>query len=104
PLELVDNGAMRQSKDMIGTGAYIASEIKPGTGTKYTRNPDYWESGKPYFDTMETKFIADASATLAAFRTGQTHYLHNGPTTKKESDALAASMPGIKLIWAPQGL
>lgn len=104
PMELVDNGWLKTSKDMIGTGAYIATEIKPGTGTKYTRNPDYWESGKPYFDTMETKFVSDASAALAAFRTGQTHYLHNGPTTKKEADALVASMPGVKLIWAAGGL
>ncbi len=104
PMELVDNGWLKGIKDIIGTGPYMTTEIKPGTGTKYVRNPDYWEAGKPYFDTMETKFIVDPAASLAAFRAGQTHYLHNGPAKKKESDALVASMPGLKLIWSGQGL
>ena len=66
PMELIDNGALANTRDAIGTGAYIATELVKGSHSKFVRNPDYWKPGKPYIDTIEVKTTPDSNARLAA--------------------------------------
>jgi peptide/nickel transport system substrate-binding protein len=34
----------------IGTGRFKFVEFKPNEVIRVTRNPDYWEEGRPYLD------------------------------------------------------
>ncbi|MCX6022978.1 MAG: ABC transporter substrate-binding protein [Chloroflexi bacterium] len=60
---------------VIGTGPYLFGEWKRSVSVSYKKNPDYWESGLPYMDGIETKIVPDAATANAAWRTGQLDFL-----------------------------
>ncbi|MDR5856619.1 ABC transporter substrate-binding protein [Caballeronia sp. LZ062] len=54
----------------IGTGPFRFKSWTRGANIVYERNPDYWDAGKPYIDSLVLKVIPDAAARSAAFETG----------------------------------
>jgi peptide/nickel transport system substrate-binding protein len=67
-----------QLKGLIGTGPYIAKKIDIGSEFFFERNPDYWDTGKPYIDSWRFLNIVGVAAQLAAFRAGETQYADPG--------------------------
>ena len=57
--------------DAMGTGPFMAVNFTPGASWEYTKNPNYFEEGRPFFDGMKVFVITDKGAILAAFKTGQ---------------------------------
>jgi 4-phytase/acid phosphatase/peptide/nickel transport system substrate-binding protein len=60
---------------MIGTGPYIMKEHTRKVKVVLQRNPDYFDSGRPYVDQYTILSTPDAATRLAAFRTGQSDIL-----------------------------
>ncbi|MET8155952.1 ABC transporter substrate-binding protein [Sphaerisporangium sp. NPDC005289] len=58
------------AKKPIGTGPFLLASYDPSKGATFTRNPKYWEPGKPYLDGVEIKFYADDQADLLALQGG----------------------------------
>ncbi|MDR5800397.1 ABC transporter substrate-binding protein [Caballeronia sp. LZ001] len=54
----------------VGTGPFRFKSWTRGANIVYERNPDYWDAGKPYIDSLVFKVIPDAAARSAAFETG----------------------------------
>lgn len=54
----------------IGTGAFMADGLDPATVNVYRRNPDYWQSGKPYLDEIAFQGNPDAIARVSALLAG----------------------------------
>ena len=55
----------------IGTGPFKFKEWVPGDHITMVKNPDYFEKGKPYVDTIIWKVIPDANALLNQLQTGE---------------------------------
>jgi len=70
PKEAIE-GEIDLATDSIGTGPFVLEEWEDNVQATYTRNPKYYEEGKPYLDGVEFKVVPDQSARIAAFRTGQ---------------------------------
>lgn len=58
----------------IGTGAFIFREWVRGSHIRLTRNPDYWDKGKPLLEEITFRIIPDAGARGIALETGSVHY------------------------------
>jgi peptide/nickel transport system substrate-binding protein len=58
-------------KRMIGTGPFMLKEHTRKVRVVLTRNPDYWDKGRPYVDEYVILSTPDAATRMAAFRTGQ---------------------------------
>ena len=58
-------------KRLIGTGPYMIKENTRKVRLVLTRNPDYFDQGRPYIDEYQILSTPDASTRLAAFRSGQ---------------------------------
>ncbi|HVX55631.1 ABC transporter substrate-binding protein [Nocardioides sp.] len=58
-------------KQVIGTGPYTFGSWTAGSKYTLKRNPSYWQSGKPAFDTIEVTVITDSQAMLSALQSGQ---------------------------------
>ena len=59
----------------VGTGPFKLAEWKRGDHLRLNRNPDYWEPGKPYLDSVIIKTIPQPSARLQALTTGEVDYI-----------------------------
>jgi peptide/nickel transport system substrate-binding protein len=55
----------------IGTGAYKLKSFAPGQQSVHQRNPNYWRSGEPYFDTVTIIDFSDSTAQVNGLLGGQ---------------------------------
>ena len=56
----------------VGTGPFQLAEWVQGDHLTFTKNSNYWQTGKPYLDGMSSIVTGDASARMVAFEAGQT--------------------------------
>jgi peptide/nickel transport system substrate-binding protein len=62
-------------KRLIGTGPYILKEHTRKVRVVLRRNPDYFDTGRPYVDEYVILSTPDSATRTAAFRTGQSDFL-----------------------------
>ena len=68
---IVPVGYSRTNKlKWVGTGPFITQSFSPGRQSVHNRNPNYWRSGQPYFDTVKVIDFADPSAQVNALFSG----------------------------------
>lgn len=58
----------------VGTGPFRFKEWERGSRIVLERNPDYWDTGKPYLDQFVLRIIPDTTARYAAFDTDAVQY------------------------------
>jgi peptide/nickel transport system substrate-binding protein len=87
-------GDLQSQSAMIGTGPFILAEYEPGNFARYTRNPDYWETGYPLVDELVFKILPDEAARIAALQTGEVDiaYLFQSPSAD-----IIESVPGLEV-------
>ena len=68
-MSIVQDGATDFSKP-VGTGAFMFDSFKVGQSSLMTKNPNYWQTGKPLLDELEINSVMDANARLNALRSG----------------------------------
>src|SRR6266511_3574050 len=71
------NGDLTKTAD--GTGPFKFKEYVPNTRVVLERNPEYWQSGKPYVDGVEMIIAADDTSRTAAVRTGTVDFIEYAP-------------------------
>lgn len=55
----------------VGTGPFVLESLSLESGATFTRNPTYWDTGKPVLDGVEIKFYKDAQAQVLALQSGE---------------------------------
>ena len=58
-------------KTAVGTGPFVQESFERGVGFKGSKNPNYFEKGLPYLDTIELLSVPDSATRKNGFRTGQ---------------------------------
>jgi peptide/nickel transport system substrate-binding protein len=53
-----------------GTGPYTFAEYVQGDHITLKKNPNYWDTGKPYLDQLEFRIFSDPQAMVAEFEAG----------------------------------
>ena len=56
-----DEASNTQTK-AVGTGPFVFQEWRQGESMRFTKNPNYWQSGKPYLDEIVVNVRKDAQA------------------------------------------
>jgi peptide/nickel transport system substrate-binding protein len=72
-------------KRMIGTGPYLLKEHTRKVRIVLSRNPDYFDKGRPYLDEYTILSTPDASTRLAAFRSGQSDIIWQASPAEVET-------------------
>src|SRR6266850_629123 len=62
-------------KRLIGTGPYMLKEHTRKVRVVLQRNPDYFDTGRPYVDEYVILSTPDSATRTAAFRSGQSNFL-----------------------------
>lgn len=63
----------------VGTGPFVFESFSVGERSLCTRNPSYWEEGKPYVDEWEDISIDDNAARLNALLAGEVDMISQIP-------------------------
>jgi peptide/nickel transport system substrate-binding protein len=66
----------------IGTGPYKVQSFTKGVESVHTRNPNYWQSGQPYFDTVTITDFPDVTAQVNALLGGQIDAMTDIPASE----------------------
>jgi peptide/nickel transport system substrate-binding protein len=72
-LRILDKDTMEgpdATTKVVGTGAFKFVEWVPGDHFTLVKNPNYWESGRPYLDGVQVSIYRDAQAMVAALEAG----------------------------------
>jgi peptide/nickel transport system substrate-binding protein len=77
-----------------GTGPYKLINFEPGVRATLERNPNYWQSGRGNFDSVELLVITDGPARANALRTGTIDVMDR---CDPKTVGLLAKVPGIKI-------
>ena len=81
-LNIVDKETMEgpnAGRSAAGTGPFMLSEWVQGDHLTLKRNPNYWQSGKPYLDELQVSVSADAQANLLRFEGGAVDVVDSPP-------------------------
>jgi len=76
PITLIGDGEMSivpegyDPKKPVGTGAFKFQSFTPGVQSTFVRNPNYWHSGQPYFDSVVITDYADETSQVNALTSG----------------------------------
>lgn len=81
-------------KSPIGTGPFVLDKWNPGTDIKLVANKNYWQSGKPYLNSVTWKYIADDNTREFMLKGGQADINEEPPAVNIKS---LQSSPNIKV-------
>ncbi len=84
----------------VGTGPYKLKSFTPGQQSVHERNPNYWRSGQPYFDTVTIIDFTDPTAQVNALLGGQVDAITDIPFA--QVDAVKAHA-GLSVLESPGG-
>jgi peptide/nickel transport system substrate-binding protein len=85
PKNLVEKQGDAFFKNPVGTGPFKVKELARGSHLTLVRNPNYWEPGKPYLDTLRFDFATDSNSRLLALKDGQTQIADGIPFSQVNS-------------------
>jgi peptide/nickel transport system substrate-binding protein len=54
----------------VGTGPFMVSDFVSGSHVTFVRNPNYWDTGKPYLDKVTFNFAIDGNSRLLSLTSG----------------------------------
>ena len=82
PPEVIEqHGDVMDWKNMVGTGAFMLTDIADGSSLTFTKNPDYWgydekypQNRLPYVDEVRGLIIHEEATLMAALRSGKLDY------------------------------
>lgn len=74
PVKEARAGTVDLSKQMVGTGPYVATAHVQDESWTFTKNPHHPNAAKIGIDTIDIEIVADEANRLAAIRDGSAHY------------------------------
>lgn len=82
----------------VGTGPFVFRSHDPGQRSVLSRNPNYWDAGKPYVDELVIQSLDDDTARINALLGGQIDIVAQVPYA--QAAQLQAS-PAVALVRSP---
>jgi peptide/nickel transport system substrate-binding protein len=84
----------------VGTGAFMYESFTPGQQSVFKKNPHYWQSGKPYLDSLTIIDFPDQTARTNALLGGQVQAIDNLPAGQI---AQVQGTSGLKVLVSQTG-
>ena len=105
-MQLSPAAVQRWGKDIgthpVGTGPYTFVEYVKDDHVTVERNPDYWQSGKPYLDQVTFRVIPNDATRETELRSGGAQMVEYLPfqdvdRLKEMSDIVVSDKPGFRV-------
>ena len=79
---IVDKDAMESAdakSKAVGTGPFSFVEWVPGDHLQFARNPNYWQTGRPYLDGVQASILKDSQAMVTQLEGGAVDAIKTPP-------------------------
>jgi len=63
----------------VGTGPFLLDTLTPDSNLTLKRNPGYWQSGKPYLDSVTINYVTDDNQRVLQLSGGQAQLIDSVP-------------------------
>jgi peptide/nickel transport system substrate-binding protein len=88
----------------VGTGPFILDSWDRGSQLRVVRNPNYWQEGKPYLDSVTWSQVPDANTRVLQVQGGQAHIASDIPfntmqTLQASPGVNAEAFPGTTVFY-----
>jgi peptide/nickel transport system substrate-binding protein len=80
------NGEEYARNNPCGTGPFVFKSYENAVNMEMTRNPNYWQQGKPYLDAVEILFVADYMTQGTMLQAGEADVIGNQGLNKSAKD------------------
>jgi peptide/nickel transport system substrate-binding protein len=87
----------------VGTGPFKFESFTPGQQSLFSKNANYWMTGKPYVDAIKIASISDDSARLNALLSGQIDAMAQLPYAQAKAHQATGDIV-VLVPQAPQAL
>lgn len=79
----------RTPADIVGAGPFIMKEWTRDSKMVLTKNPNYWQAGKPYLDELEFRVLSDEQQRYNSLNTGEADvaWINTLPVQKQAKDS-----------------
>jgi peptide/nickel transport system substrate-binding protein len=84
----------------VGTGPFTFVSFKQDVSVVFTKNPNYWQAGKPYLDGIQYDIIADPVTAVLSLKSGS-ELVHWNVSPKDGNDLKQA---GFNVTAAPASI
>jgi peptide/nickel transport system substrate-binding protein len=84
----------------VGTGPFRYKSFTPGEQSEFTKFADYWETGKPYVDSLTIIDFPEDTARTNALLGGQVDVIDNLPAAQVQS---VKSNPNLRVLSSETG-
>lgn len=84
PKSLIDSTPDTPTQSPIGTGPYKFESWDAGSQITLQKNEEYWQEGKPYFETAIFKIVTDPTTRSAGLKTGELQMVRDIPPDQLE--------------------
>jgi peptide/nickel transport system substrate-binding protein len=85
PKNLVEKQGKAFFKHPVGTGPFMVKSYVKGSHITLVRNPNYWERGKPYLNSVRFNFVGDSNTRILALRAGNAQAIDVVPFSQVNS-------------------
>jgi peptide/nickel transport system substrate-binding protein len=106
PKKLVEAQGESFWKHPVGTGPFVLQELVQGSHATFTKNTHYWESGKPYLNTVRFNFATDSNSRLLSVEDGQAQIADgvlfsqiNAVSARSSLTVQSAKVPFFMGLW-----
>ena len=89
-------GGFDPARRMAGSGPFLFESFTPDVALTFKRNPDWFEQGKPYVDTVRLAIVPDAAQRMAQFTAGNLDVI--GAPTQDDVPTLIQQNPKAEVI------
>lgn len=83
------DGGFDPRQDIRGAGPWMLTKWDRSVRMEFRKNPNYWNSDRPYVDGWDLPVIAEYAQRLAQFRAGRVWTTNEGGTPVAQEDLLA---------------
>jgi peptide/nickel transport system substrate-binding protein len=85
PQNLVEKQGKAFFNHPVGTGPFMVKSFVKGSNITFARNPNYWERGKPYLNSVRFNFVGDSNTRILALRAGNAQAMDVVPFSQVKS-------------------
>jgi peptide/nickel transport system substrate-binding protein len=106
PKNLVEKEGAAFFNHPVGTGPFMVENFVKGSYITFVRNPYYWESGKPYLNSVRYNFVSDSNTRILSAESGSAQEMDVVPFSQvgtlrsnKSVTVQSATVPLFLGLW-----